>query len=177
MKPQTSLDWLSIIILLDQLPRNCYRAANSAVVFTFYDSRALAIAEEAIKAGIPSKSPDVRYRLALRFWFYLPLIHSEDLAIQDRALELYEEMVEDIRAVLESDIDEFSLSEKEKKYCETLRNHPTEVKNFCTLHMRVQKDHRDQSAWFGRYPHRNQVLERASTPEEREFLKEGKDFG
>lgn len=176
-KPQTALDWLSLIILLDQLPRNCYRDAESAVVFTFFDPLAQAIAEEAIGAGIPSRSPDIRYRLTLRFWFYLPLIHSEDLKVQDRALELYEEMISEVKAILEPSGDESSLSDKERQYCETLRAQRTAVEEFCALQRQVQKVHRDQIVRFGRYPHRNDALGRVSTPEEAEFLKEGKMFG
>lgn len=176
-KPQTALDWLNLTILLDQLPRNCYRDAESAVVFNFFDPLALAIADEAVKAGIPSKSPEIRYRLALRFWFYLPLIHSEDIAVQDRAAELYDEMIGEVNTILESRSDELSLTAKEKKYSETLRSHKSEVEGLCALHRRVQKDHRDQIVRFGRYPHRNKALGRVSTPEEEEFLKEGKTFG
>ena len=32
--------------------------------------------------------------------------------------------------------------------------------------------HRDIIARFGRFPHRNDILERASTPEEKDFLQE-----
>ena len=38
-------------------------------------------------------------------------------------------------------------------------------------------DHRDIVAKYGRFPHRNEVLGRASTPEEIEYLKTAKRFG
>ncbi|KAL2857313.1 DUF924-domain-containing protein [Aspergillus pseudoustus] len=175
--PQTARAWLSLTILLDQLPRNCYRDAESAVVFTFFDPLAQAIAEHAINAGIPSEDPDIRYRLALRFWFYLPLIHSEDLTLQDRACALYDGMTDAINTVLDSPDNKSSLlPEQERKYCETLRSHRNAVEELCTLHKRVQKDHRDPIVRFGRFPHRNLVLGRISTPEEEKFLKEGKGF-
>lgn len=39
------------------------------------------------------------------------------------------------------------------------------------------KDHRDAIAQFGRFPHRNRVLGRASTPEEEEYLKTPPTWG
>ncbi|MFI5002039.1 MAG: DUF924 family protein [Reyranellales bacterium] len=38
-------------------------------------------------------------------------------------------------------------------------------------------EHRDIVARFGRFPHRNDVLERASTPDELDYLKTAKRFG
>ena len=38
-------------------------------------------------------------------------------------------------------------------------------------------DHRDIVARFGRFPHRNEVLGRESTPEELDYLKTAKRFG
>jgi uncharacterized protein (DUF924 family) len=38
-------------------------------------------------------------------------------------------------------------------------------------------EHRDIVARFGRFPHRNDVLGRASTPEEQDYLKTAKRFG
>ncbi|PYH90871.1 DUF924-domain-containing protein [Aspergillus ellipticus CBS 707.79] len=174
--PQTALDWLSLTILLDQLPRNCYRDADSAIVFTFFDPLAQAIAEEALSAGIPASSPEIRYRLALRFWFYLPSIHSEDLGVQDRAAGLYEGMFRDVNAIFGDNHSSIG-DGKEREYCETLRSRRVEVEEFCALHRRVQKDHLDQIVRFGRYPHRNAALGRVSTPEEEGFLKEGRTFG
>jgi uncharacterized protein (DUF924 family) len=39
------------------------------------------------------------------------------------------------------------------------------------------REHRDIVAQYGRFPHRNDVLGRASTPEEIEYLKSAKRFG
>ena len=45
-------------------------------------------------------------------------------------------------------------------------------------YLRFAVAHRDVIARFGRFPHRNAVLGRASTPEELEFLRQpGSDFG
>ncbi|MDE1549683.1 DUF924 family protein [Jeotgalibaca caeni] len=42
--------------------------------------------------------------------------------------------------------------------------------------LRYEIEHQEIIQQFGRYPHRNQALSRASTPEEIEFLKEHKGF-
>ncbi|KAL3486468.1 hypothetical protein BJX62DRAFT_246793 [Aspergillus germanicus] len=176
--PQSAVDWLSLTILLDQLPRNCYRGVEAAIAFTFFDPLALAIANEAMQAGVPSTRGEFCYRLAMRFWFYIPMIHSESLIDQDRACELYKEMVCDVDAVLVSEQDDSSLAGEEAKADrETLRRQPIEARKLCTLHMQVQNDHRAQIVRFGRFPHRNEVLGRVTTPEEEEFLKLGKRFG
>ena len=51
--------------------------------------------------------------------------------------------------------------------CEAMPDHPkkTEWNDFAVRHMRIVER-------FGRFPHRNAVLGRASTPEEIEFLKQ-----
>jgi uncharacterized protein (DUF924 family) len=176
--PESAVDWLSLTILLDQLPRNCYRGVEAAIAFTFFDPLALAIANEAMQGGVPSTRGEFRYRLALRFWFYLPMIHSENLADQDRACELYKGMVSDFDAVLVSEKDDLPLAGEEAKGDrETLRRQPADVRRLCSLHTQVQNDHRVQIVRFGRFPHRNQVLGRVTGPEEEEFLKQGKHFG
>jgi uncharacterized protein (DUF924 family) len=34
---QPWLDWMSLIILLDQLPRNCYRGDMAGIAYHFFD--------------------------------------------------------------------------------------------------------------------------------------------
>ena len=72
---------LALILLLDQIPRNVFR--NSGHAFAT-DSLALHVAERAIAAGF-----DLKVEPALRFFFYLPSEHSEAIADQDRAVELF----------------------------------------------------------------------------------------
>jgi uncharacterized protein (DUF924 family) len=67
----------------------------------------------------------------------MPFEHSEDLAMQDRAVELF------TRLAAETGVDG-PLPWAEK--------------------------HRDVIRRFGRFPHRNEILGRASTPEELAFL-------
>ena len=72
---------LALMILLDQYPRNSFR--GTARMFAT-DPLALTLAERAITRGF-----DTAVDPALRAFFYLPFMHAERLADQDRALELY----------------------------------------------------------------------------------------
>jgi uncharacterized protein (DUF924 family) len=119
---------LAHVIVLDQFPRNMFR--GSAAAFAA-DPLARAAAGRAIDRGF-----DRQTAMAERPFFYLPYMHSETLADQERCCEL-------CRAVA----DEGTL-----KYAEL---------------------HADIIRRFGRFPHRNAVLGRITTPEEQAFLDGG----
>jgi len=118
---------LALLILLDQFPRNMFRGAAHAFAT---DPLARAVASRAILNGFDGALPD------MRTFFYLPFMHSEDLADQQRALAFYR-----VHGDAES-----------LKYAES---------------------HADIIRRFGRFPHRNAVLGRVTTPEERAFLDGG----
>jgi uncharacterized protein (DUF924 family) len=90
-----------------------------------------------------------------RFWLYeqtficLPFEHSEDNADQDLSVMLYARMAVEAPAAW--------------------KDNKREVTDFATKH-------RDIIRKFGRFPHRNAVLGRESTPEEIEFLKGGRGY-
>jgi uncharacterized protein (DUF924 family) len=119
---------LALLILLDQFPRNMFR--NSAHAFAT-DPLARSVADRALMRGF-----DQMTERTLRQFFYLPFMHSETLADQDRCLMLYE-------AYGDADTLKFAII------------------------------HRDIILKFGRFPHRNLVLGRATTPVEAAFLKSG----
>lgn len=119
---------LALLVLLDQFPRNAFR--NSARIYAT-DAKALVVARSAVYAGLDKQIEDP----ALRAFFYLPFMHSESLADQDRSVVLCEHAAPD--------------------------------------NLRFAKHHRDIVARFGRFPHRNALLGRPSTPEELQFLQEG----
>lgn len=73
---------LALILLLDQFPRNCFR--GTAHMYAT-DPLALRFALAAIGKGYDRKVDE-----ELRLFFYLPLSHAEDLAMQERAVELNE---------------------------------------------------------------------------------------
>jgi uncharacterized protein (DUF924 family) len=72
---------LALLLLLDQFPRNMFR--GSARSFAT-DAMALQVATAAIDRGF-----DQTTTMPQRQFFYLPLMHSEDLADQERCVALY----------------------------------------------------------------------------------------
>lgn len=119
---------LSLLLLLDQFPRNAFR--GTARMFAT-DALALAVAKSAVDAGHDRAGPP-----SLRVFFYLPFEHAESLDEQRRAVALHEAMG------------------------------APELTRYAVLH-------HDVIARFGRFPHRNAILGRASTPEEEAFLAGG----
>jgi len=71
---------LAYLILMDQLPRNMFRGTGKAFSSDRY---ALAAAKVAISRGW-----DMRIDEPARQFFYLPLMHSENLCDQERAVRL-----------------------------------------------------------------------------------------
>jgi uncharacterized protein (DUF924 family) len=68
------------LILLDQFPRNAFRGTKRMYAT---DARARSIADRAIRDG-----HDLAIETPLRLFMYLPFGHSEDLADQERSVEL-----------------------------------------------------------------------------------------
>jgi len=121
---------LSRILLLDQFTRNVHRDTPAAFAG---DPLALAAARALVDAGRD------RALVPVERWFvYLPFEHAEDLALQQRSIELFDALAKEPGM---DGITEYAVR------------------------------HRDIVARFGRFPHRNAILGRASTPEEIEFLK------
>ena len=72
---------LARIIVFDQFPRNMFRGSGDSYAT---DDLALAAANEALEAG-----HDLIIDGPLRQFFYLPFMHSEQLADQDRGVDLF----------------------------------------------------------------------------------------
>lgn len=119
---------LALILVLDQFPRNIFR--DEARAFST-DAAALEVARRAVERGT-----DARVDPALRAFVYLPFMHSENLADQERCVAL-------CRAAGLTDNIDFAI------------------------------EHADIIRRFGRFPHRNRALGRATTPEEAAFLAAG----
>jgi uncharacterized protein (DUF924 family) len=118
---------LALLILLDQFPRNAFRGTPRMFES---DAKARQVARLAVQAGL-----DAQVDADLRSFFYLPFIHSEQLADQDLGVALTRKLGDDSH--------------------------------------RHASMHRDIIERFGRFPHRNVVLGRATTPEEQRFLDDG----
>lgn len=79
---QTPRGALALVILLDQLPLNMYR--GEARSFST-EARAREVGARAIDSGFDEPLSDEQ-----RAFLYMPFMHSENLADQDRAVALYE---------------------------------------------------------------------------------------
>jgi uncharacterized protein (DUF924 family) len=72
---------LALLLLLDQLSRNLYRGSPQAFAC---DPHALAVATAALDRGF-----DRQVTPQQAHFFYLPFMHAEDLAAQQRCVELF----------------------------------------------------------------------------------------
>ncbi len=73
---------LAVLLLLDQFPRNAFR--DSARAFAT-DGQACDIAAQALAQGY-----DLQVEAVLRPFFYMPFMHSEVLADQERCVALFQ---------------------------------------------------------------------------------------
>lgn len=107
------------------------------------------LAREAASEGLDAGF-DAELAFDERVFFYLPLEHSEVMNDHRRCLELFKGLVDCAPGPLEGDA---------KYYLDFAERHKAIVER------------------FGRYPHRNEILGRATTPDEAEFLeKPGSSF-
>jgi uncharacterized protein (DUF924 family) len=95
--------------------------------------------------GMIQRGEDARVTPIERVFVYLPLEHAESIAMQDRSVALYEKLAHEAAAAEHGLFDGF---------------------------LDYARKHRDVVARFGRFPHRNELLGRPSSPEEIEFLKQ-----
>ena len=130
---------LALVILFDQFSRNMYR--GTAKMFSF-DENALRLTLGAVK-----KENDKELPLFQRIFLYMPLMHAEDLKIQELSLKHFEALV------------------KESK-----QKRPINV-SYYEYTFDFARRHHQIIAEFGRFPHRNKILERISTPQEENLLK------
>jgi uncharacterized protein (DUF924 family) len=81
---QDALGALALLIVLDQFPRNLFRGQADAFAT---DAQARALSKTALQQGWDTLLPPVA-----RWFVYLPLEHSEDLADQELSLRCYESL-------------------------------------------------------------------------------------
>ena len=98
------------------------------------EAQSRAVASRAIGNGFDAALPDDR-----KAFVYLPFMHSETLADQDRSVELFEAAGLD-------------------------------------FNLKWARRHRDIVRRFGRFPHRNAILGRTSSPEELAWLASPEGF-
>ena len=125
---KTADECLALVILLDQLSRNLFRGSPKSFS---QDNQGLDIVKHALSHGF-----DRQCDSELMKFFYVPFMHSEAIAEQEKCVIL-----------MHSTQDEDSIN--------------------------AALVHREIIARFGRFPHRNEVLDRHTTPAERSFLDQG----
>lgn len=128
-------DRLAAIITLDQFSRNMFR--GSPQMFAA-DSLALGLTQRGL-----AQQMDNSLALDERAFFYMPLMHHEELASQDTVVELLEDLLESA---------------------------PAAAKSRLRANVSAAHKHREIVAKWGRFPHRNATLGRESTQAETEFL-------
>lgn len=128
---------LAYLIVLDQFSRNIFR--GTAQMFA-YDEQALEAALYGIDIGA-----DRQLGTDERAFYYLPLIHSEQLDMQERCVDLFTAFADELSG---------------------------EARQRIAYNLRFAVLHRDIIVRFGRFPHRNALLNRASTDAELQFLTE-----
>jgi uncharacterized protein (DUF924 family) len=127
---------LALIVVLDQFSRNVYRGSSLSYA---QDEKALELAVEDIDTGMDRELGPME-----QTFFWMPLAHSEDLALQDRGIRHQEE-----RAA----------------------KAPPQLRAMAAFGISQARAARDVIARFGRHPHRNEILGRTSTPGELEYLR------
>lgn len=128
---------LALVLTLDQFPRNIHRGTPRAFAC---DAAALDVCLDALARRFDRALTPVE-----RWFLYLPLEHSENLAHQERSVALFEELHASAEPGLAAAL--------------------AEAADYA-------RRHRDVIARFGRFPHRNAILGRATTPEEAAFLEQ-----
>ena len=138
-KPPTRL---ALLIVLDQFSRNVYRGQARAFAG---DARA----QQLVLAALAEGGDKALARVG-RVFLYMPLMHAEDLTLQERCVACFTAL-------------------------HANSPHPLRQTLAGNLHFAIE--HRDTIQRFGRFPHRNAALGRASSAEEEAFLKDGPRYG
>ena len=86
---------LALILVLDQFSRNLYRNDHRAFA---QDAKALALADMAVARRFDVETPETA-----RKWFYMPYMHSEDLAAQERGLAYFAGRLDDPETMKHAD--------------------------------------------------------------------------
>lgn len=133
---------LALVLLLDQFPRNIFRGKAKAFAG---DERAQRLVSTGLASGADLALPWLG-----RVFFYMPLMHAEDLQLQEEGV---------------------------RRYSSLAAAAPQDLQGTMQSSLAYARQHRDIIARLGRFPHRNSALGRTSTALEFEFLKTGPRFG
>lgn len=123
---------IALVLLLDQFTRNMYRGTPQAFAG---DDLARKLVQQKIASGRHQDMPPIH-----QVFLFLPLEHSENLAIQEECVALFRQLAD--------------------------RSDADRIAGFAQYAVA----HRDVIARFGRFPHRNAILGRESSAQELAYL-------
>jgi uncharacterized protein (DUF924 family) len=129
---------VALTILLDQLPRNMYR--GTAAMYA-HDPLALSVATIAMREN------EADLLLVQQMFLYMPLMHAENLTLQQVTVRRFEGLVE------------------------LAKTRSPKNEGFFRYGLDYAHKHLDVVRSYGRFPHRNALLGRESTAAELEYLK------
>lgn len=143
---------LALTVMLDQFPRNIFR--GTARAFSG-DSKSRQIVMSVLQ---PQKWNVVQAKLpcTVRMTFMLSLMHQESVSDLDLCISEMQKMINELEQAGGPGAKSMEMMRRSCAFAEK---------------------HRDILVRFGRYPHRNEVLQRESTAEELDYLKDGDRFG
>ncbi|KAK3629887.1 hypothetical protein LTR56_017782 [Elasticomyces elasticus] len=147
--------FLSLVLFLDQMPRNTLRRQDELpLVFNHYDRIARALVRSVLATDPNIMDQTTMGSRVYWTWLLLPFMHSEHLPTHELALKL-------------------------ERHWRQRDREPTEgpIAEFAARWIANEDEHIEPIKRFGRYPHRNQCLGRASTLEEMEYLTTTKNYG
>ena len=130
---------LALILLLDQFSRHLYR--NQAKAYA-QDKQCLNYVQKGIREGF-----DQELYLVERKFFYMPLMHAEDINLQKLSVKMFTNLLNDA---------------------------PLKLKQSFKSALSFAQSHHFVISKFGRFPELNAILDRENTAEEIAFLKTGK---
>jgi uncharacterized protein (DUF924 family) len=126
---------VALVILMDQFSRNIFRGTSGMYAA---DEKALSLSKQVVESGQDEQLPT-----AMRVFLYMPFMHSEELEDQEKCIEIFKKLKEQV---------------------------PESIKDSIENNVIYAIKHRDIVKEYGRFPHRNEILSRANTPEEEVYL-------
>ena len=125
---------LAKLIVLDQFPRSVYR--GTALAYT-NDPLTASMSRQACEAA----GDFAHYNVIERFWLYLPLVHAEDLKLQELSIEKFARWSADLVAEAPPE-----------------RRRINQFVSWSII--RGVIEHSETLLLFGRFPHRNAAMQR-----------------
>lgn len=115
---------LALILLFDQFSRNIYRGTPKA-----YETDALALK---LTMKIIEEEQDIEFQRIFRVFIYMPLMHAQDVKIQESSVRKFESLVEEAK------------------------NFASHNAPYFEWNLKYAREHRDVILKHGRFPHRDQ---------------------